>query len=367
MEFSSEFNAYKIIENDNIKEFDLLMSKDISLLNETFLGDSLLHIAASKGKLSLCERIINLGLDVNITASHYLTPLVEAARNGHLNVILLLLQKGALVDGDPRGITTPLIESSMAGFSEVVEVLIAHGADINRLQTKFNCTALDIAITYKSVIDTVNKLRENGAKHSREPIDLGGVSGSGILAHIYDNVGVIITDEYVRDNISIKTSLIGEGKKYIKNKLLFTFGNFIQKPRKEFIICLPYDWPINRQVLDGDYEEGFPLKFLFLLSDLYKNGMDIKEGTVLEKSNPTWCQLKWPENIDALVAVDYAFDHREKEQNLKDETVELLLFTPIKYTKAGRPHEDKLNEWIAKQRIAKWERVSFKNEWLLPS
>ncbi|CAH5970126.1 hypothetical protein AN2351V1_0717, partial [Citrobacter koseri] len=363
--YFSDIDLYQLVYDENISALsDFLYSHDISI-NEKYLGDSLLHIAASKGKIRVCKYLVDKGINVNSIDDHYLTPLVESAREGHLDVLCFLLEVGAWSDGDPRGITTPLIEASLGGHPEIVKILLKYKVNINRLQTKLNCTALDISIAYGHE-HIASILVCNGARKLLEVIELKNINGSGILSHIYDNAGVIITDEYIRGNVSIKTSLIGKRKQYINNKILFTFGSFVKKPCREFLICLPYGWPINVQIFSGDYREAFPLKFLFLLSELYKNGMDVKEGSILEKQDIIWSQLKWPENIDALVAVDYSFDHQEKEQNLEGETVDLLLFIPIKYPKSGRPKEDKLNQWITKRRIAKWNSVSFKNEWLSP-
>lgn len=361
----SNMNIQSLIESNDIDKLRLLINTNSSLNYSSDVNESLLHFFVSNNKPEICDVLIENGMDVNVIDDSYLTPLVEAAYNGFLDLVVLLLNNGAWVNGDPRGITSPLIEAIENEHLEIVKLLIKNNADVNRLQIKFNRTPLDIATNCQNY-NIVELLKNNGAKYSREPIHLEAVAGSGILAHIYDGAGVIITDEYTRDNISIKTSLISKGKRYPNNKILFTFGNFIRNPHQEFIICLPYDWPINDQILGGDYREAFPLKFLFLLSELYKNGMDIKEGSIFEKQDIVWSQLKWPKNIDALVAVDYSFDHQEKEQNLDGETVDLLLLVPIKYPKAGRPKEDKLNQWIAKQRIAKWSRVSFKNEWLYP-
>ena len=113
---------------------------------------------------------------------------------------------------------------------------------------------------------------------------------------------------------------------------------------------------------DSGYVESFPLDFLFLLSELYRNGMDVKEGKVFERTNPVFRMLKWPGNIDALVTLDIAFDYQIREQEVEGESVQILCIVPLKYNKAGKLKESKLNEWIAKQRTAKWEKISIKKE-----
>ena len=54
-----------------------------------------LLLAAMKGDLKLVEHFINSGTNVNISDKYGMTPLYHAAENGHLEVVILLLEKGA--------------------------------------------------------------------------------------------------------------------------------------------------------------------------------------------------------------------------------------------------------------------------------
>ncbi|WP_330521718.1 ankyrin repeat domain-containing protein [Brenneria sp. g21c3] len=239
--------------------------------------------------------------------------------------------------------TTPLIESSMYGHLDVVRVLVDSNVDINRLQANFNRTALDIAIAYKHK-DIASYLQSVGARKAYEEIDIDTITGGGILYHIYNNVGPILVDEYHDNGISLKTAIIGDGKSH---KLLFTFGNFIKVPHTEFLICLPYNWPLNNFIFSAIYKESFPFQLLCALSKKYEHGGEIKEGYVIDKHDDKWAELEWPESIDALISVDYFFDHKGKELSSFDEnSVTLFLLVPIKYTKTGIPKGNKFNEWL---------------------
>ncbi|HHQ4308958.1 TPA: ankyrin repeat domain-containing protein [Serratia fonticola] len=362
MEYFSKNNLdiYQVIENEDILTLNALFEKEPLSLNTLFLGDSLLHLAARKGKVNLCDFLIKKGADVNSLSDGYLTPLIESACEGYLDVVTLLIESGALVNGDPRCVTTPLIESSMYGHLGVVRVLVDSNADINRLQANFNRTALDIAMAYKHE-DIASYLQSVGARKAYEEIDIE-IPGGGILHHIYNNVGPILVDEYHDDGVSLKTATIGDGKSH---KLLFTFGNFVKVPHTEFLICLPYNWPLNNSIFNGGYKESFPFKLLCALSNKYKHNGEIKEGYIIDKHGDIWAGLDWPESIDALISVDYSFEHKDKELSSSDEEpVTLFLLVPIKYAKTGVPKGNKFNEWVSKRRTASWKSVSFKNEWL---
>ncbi|HIE5768215.1 TPA: ankyrin repeat domain-containing protein [Proteus mirabilis] len=355
----NNIDIYKIIKDENVEKLSEYL-KDLNL-SEIKFDKSLLHRFSEEGKYLLCDFIINKGFNTNVIDSSYLTPLVEVAFEGYINILTLLLNNKAWVDGDPRGITTPLIEASCGGHLDIIKLLIKSGADINRLQMNFNRTALDLAISYGHT-DVAQYLQSMGGRKAFEEMQAGIIEGDGILSHIYKNVGPILTDEYCSDNIRLMTSWVGNGNYH---KLFFTFGNFKRLPHTEFLICLPYNWPINRAIFQSDYKDNFPMKLLSSLSEYYKKSEVIKEGFILDKNDEQWKHLHWPDEIDALVTVDYSFDHQEKEISIpEDEEVNLLLLIPMKYTKTGKPDGEKLEKWLKRKRTASWKSISFKNDWL---
>lgn len=359
---NNDLDIYQIIEDEDIDTLDSYFRKGKIGINTIFLGESLLHLAARKGKLNTCVFLVNKGFNINELSDNYLTPLVEAVSEGYLDIAIILIKSGAWIDGDPRCMTTPLIEASSEGYFNIVKKLVESNADINRLQMNFNRTALDIAIAYGHD-DIAAYLESVGARKAFEEMEAGIIEGDGILYHIYNNVGPILTDEYKEDNIKLMTSWIGNGNHH---KLFFTFGNFKNFPSTEFLICLPYNWPLNKAILESEYKESFPMKLLSFLSKYYKESPEIKEGFILDKNDNRWSNLNWPDEIDALVTIDYSFDHKEKVNNSlsSNEEVTLFLLVPMKYTKSGALEGGKLDNWIKKRRTASWKSVSFKNEWL---
>ena len=138
-------------------------------------GATPLHWAAHRNATALCQRLIELGADVNDSASDWwLTPLSWGADAGSAEAVELLLKHGADVNQNAIVGTTALHAVAMGGSSQgkgdpqayerTAEILIAHGADINR-RTEKQRTPLDEAI--ENANDAVaNVLRKHGAEVS---------------------------------------------------------------------------------------------------------------------------------------------------------------------------------------------------------
>lgn len=105
-------------------------------------GASPLHWAAHRNAVELCERLIELGADVNDSATDWwLTPLAWGADAGSAEAVELLLRHGADPNQDAVVGTTALHAVAMGGssggsrdpqaYAKTAESLIAHGADVN--------------------------------------------------------------------------------------------------------------------------------------------------------------------------------------------------------------------------------------------
>jgi ankyrin repeat protein len=138
-------------------------------------GATPLHWAAHRNALELCERLIQLGADVNDSATDWWrTPLAWAADAGSADAVELLLKHGADVNQDAVVGTTALHAAAAGGSSRgsrnpeayrrTAEILIAHGADVNRRATRHRGqTPLDEAIANNN--DHVAAvLRKHGAE-----------------------------------------------------------------------------------------------------------------------------------------------------------------------------------------------------------
>lgn len=111
------------------------------------LGETCLHIAAARGRLSMMELLLGLGADPNVTRLERFgsqTPLHVAVKESHIKVVELLLEH----DGDPNipdahG-KTPLHDAARKGDLLMVELLLRHGCALNALDC-VRKTAIDYA------------------------------------------------------------------------------------------------------------------------------------------------------------------------------------------------------------------------------
>jgi ankyrin repeat protein len=141
-------------------------------------GASPLHWAGHRNAVRICERLIQLGANVNDSASDWwLTPLAWAADSGSAEAVELLVKHGADVNQDAIVGTTALHAVAMGGssrgsadpdaYGRTAEVLIAHGADVNRRASgDRGQTPLDDAVANNNV-RVAAILRAHGAQLSK--------------------------------------------------------------------------------------------------------------------------------------------------------------------------------------------------------
>ncbi|KAJ5931664.1 hypothetical protein N7516_006153 [Penicillium verrucosum] len=118
--------------------------------------------AASKGGfLDIVQLLIQKGADIGASNSFRETSLYIACENGHIEVVRLLLDKGADVHHPNQFGWTPVNTASDEGFSDIVLLLAERGADIN-VPNQCGETPLSNAC-YKGHIEVVRLLLEGRA------------------------------------------------------------------------------------------------------------------------------------------------------------------------------------------------------------
>jgi uncharacterized protein len=100
-----------------------------------------LMMAAFNNLMPVTHLLIERQADVNKTGW---TPLHYAATNGHLEMILKLLQHHAYIDAPSPNGTTPLMMAAHYGNPKAVQLLLEEGAD-PRIKNHLGLSALDFA------------------------------------------------------------------------------------------------------------------------------------------------------------------------------------------------------------------------------
>eukprot|EP00471_Norrisiella_sphaerica_P006016 CAMPEP_0184489284 /NCGR_PEP_ID=MMETSP0113_2-20130426/14974_1 /TAXON_ID=91329 /ORGANISM="Norrisiella sphaerica, Strain BC52" /LENGTH=1466 /DNA_ID=CAMNT_0026872607 /DNA_START=326 /DNA_END=4726 /DNA_ORIENTATION=- len=126
---------------------------------------SRLHLAAASGSMSELDELISMKFDVNAVSGEgsngRQTPLMLAARNGHLEPVIKLLKSGAELEvADSYG-QTALLRAVRGAQVAVVRVILEHKANVDN-QDHYGVTALHMAVEMDSA-ETISLLVSFGA------------------------------------------------------------------------------------------------------------------------------------------------------------------------------------------------------------
>lgn len=141
------------------REFDANHLFDVSLTINNIQYNvkfPLLHIVARNGRLEIIKHLIEKGANVDEKTNNRLTPLCLAVLTGHKDVVTAPLEKGANIDEKEADKWTPLHFATINGHLEIVKHLIEKGANVDRKAIN-GFTPLHLATRYghKEVITTL--------------------------------------------------------------------------------------------------------------------------------------------------------------------------------------------------------------------
>jgi len=119
----------------------LLQTRDMKLDARSRNGDTALMLAAYKGNMAAVRALLDKGAEPNQTgwtALHY------AAASGHNDIVQLLLDRYAYIDAESPNQTTPIMMAARGGHILTVKLLLDEGADA-MLKNGAGMTAIDFA------------------------------------------------------------------------------------------------------------------------------------------------------------------------------------------------------------------------------
>ncbi|EQB77325.1 protein TANC1 [Camelus ferus] len=194
----------------------------------SLLSASALTAAAGRGKLEVCELLLERGAAVSRTNRRGVPPLFCAARQGHWQIVRLLLDRGCDVNLSDKQGRTPLMVAACEGHLSTVEFLLSKGAALSSLD-KEGLSALSWACL-KGHRAVVQFLVEEGAeidqtdKNGRSPLDLAAFYGDAetvlylvekgaVIEHV-DHSGMRPLDRAIGcRNTSVVVTLLRKGAK----------------------------------------------------------------------------------------------------------------------------------------------------------
>ncbi|XP_041057733.1 protein TANC1 isoform X1 [Carcharodon carcharias] len=179
----------------NLQELDNENRVEINSF-DTLWGETALTAAAGRGKLEVCELLLQQGAVVSHPNRRGIAPVFCAARQGHWQIADLLFQHGADLNATDKQGRTPLMVASCEGHVSTVEFLLSKGASISSID-KEGLTPLSWSCLkgQKSVVQT---LVERGAaidhtdKNGRTPLDLAAFYGDSDIVQYLVERGAMI-------------------------------------------------------------------------------------------------------------------------------------------------------------------------------
>jgi len=130
------------LRENSMKVFNVLLNASgLDLEAMARNGDNALMIACFKGNKPAVEAMLAKGAEVNRPGW---TPLHYAAANGHNDIISILLEKSAYIDAESPNRTTPIMMAARGGHIYTVKLLLDEGADA-ALKNDLDMSAIDFA------------------------------------------------------------------------------------------------------------------------------------------------------------------------------------------------------------------------------
>jgi len=116
---------------DNLHDIKRILSSGMVDVNcrEIFVNSTPLNEAASNGNLESVKILLERGANHKNSDRWGITPLHEAAHHGHEEIAQILIGRGGNLDVADREGRTPLHEAASEGHKEVAQLLIESGAN----------------------------------------------------------------------------------------------------------------------------------------------------------------------------------------------------------------------------------------------
>lgn len=154
-------NIWEALERGSFQDIYYFYIKNPSSIhrrNENYYYNTPLHYASEKGYIGITKFFLSKGVEVDPMNLDNVTPLMRASQNGHFFIVKYLLDKCAKVNHQESVMNwTPLHWAVWGNHLEIVKLLIERGAD-KKLGDKYNRTPLDKAKTLGASSSFINYL-----------------------------------------------------------------------------------------------------------------------------------------------------------------------------------------------------------------
>jgi ankyrin repeat protein len=171
----------------NEETIRIVLATAINVDHVDKLSRTALHWAAVSGKTELARALLDENshqlANVRAVTERGKTALHLAAENNHLEIVSLLLARGAEIEATSDGYWTPLLNAAQNGHDRVVELLLEKEANVNA-RTSSGMTALHWAAEngHLGVVQSILK-EPKALKNAKDGFDSTALSRAGQHGH----------------------------------------------------------------------------------------------------------------------------------------------------------------------------------------
>lgn len=287
-------------------------------------------------------------------------PLNDAAYDNNLELANELIKQGAYIDGlDETGIT-PLMTAAREGHGEIVKLLLDAGADPCRLGYVQRVYPLDFAKWRVNDPKTLALLEGVNAPSVSMEHDTSSLIGAEMIAFVSREYAGIYPVDFKREvNGEPFSFWLGqtrlEKSDWDNPLFLFSAGLYTFGPPIDIGLILPPEWAVLQEYRNPCTRLSFPLDFLQSLACRVKKGASINHGDIIDPSDEDLKNLGWPAEVRYMIAVDQNWGSDENNRDVDDVT--LLTLAPIT-KKSFKPTLKEGLEMAEKLRSARWKKIA---------
>lgn len=190
----------------DITELESLLNEygaDISQKNVD--GRTTLHVACSKGNLTIVQRLLTFGANVHARDRFDHTPLIDAIDCNHHDIIHILLKYGAKLDEDNDVLGNEMCRAAAAGNEERLTSFLIAGANVSQKDASGR-TPLHLAALHNNV--SVLKLLLN---HGANP------TCTDMIGHTPFDLAKLVGATKAMECLSLTTNNLAINNKFINN------------------------------------------------------------------------------------------------------------------------------------------------------